>query len=220
MTINLRIIDFNVVNNSIIPSSNVAYDLGTANNAWRDLFLSGNTISLAGATIGTDAGTGAVTIVPVVTESNPSPKATVFLPTGIAVVDTANGVLSNTAVANASSGDGIVSSGGAGAVELSSNNQGNMLSTLTVTITNYDANNAYIISVTGGSYSRSGASIYWSLPSVSANTVHYLNAQSVVAGTASGFTTANVTVIKVDVADDSIYISDFTGTGKRGWEVV
>jgi hypothetical protein len=36
---------------SIVPSANVTYDLGTADNAFRDLYLSGSSINLGGATI-------------------------------------------------------------------------------------------------------------------------------------------------------------------------
>ena len=39
------------VNNHIIPASNVTYDLGSTTNAWRDLYLSGNTIFLGGLRI-------------------------------------------------------------------------------------------------------------------------------------------------------------------------
>ena len=41
-------VDLSSVSQSIVPSANITYDLGTANNAWRDLYLSGNTIYLAG----------------------------------------------------------------------------------------------------------------------------------------------------------------------------
>ena len=44
------------VTTNIVPSSNVALDLGTAERAWRDLYLSGNTITLGDSTISTDAG--------------------------------------------------------------------------------------------------------------------------------------------------------------------
>jgi hypothetical protein len=40
---------------------NITYDLGSPNRRWRDLYLSGNTIDLAGATISGD-GTGAINI--------------------------------------------------------------------------------------------------------------------------------------------------------------
>lgn len=36
------------VNGHIIPSSNMAYDIGSSNNRFRDLYLSGNTIDMAG----------------------------------------------------------------------------------------------------------------------------------------------------------------------------
>ena len=36
---------------SLIPSANVTYDLGTAENSWKDLYLSGNSIYIGGTTI-------------------------------------------------------------------------------------------------------------------------------------------------------------------------
>jgi hypothetical protein len=45
------------VTTNIVPSANVTYDLGTAELAWRDLYLSGNTITLGDKTISTDANT-------------------------------------------------------------------------------------------------------------------------------------------------------------------
>jgi filamentous hemagglutinin len=42
---------------SLIPSANVAYDLGSTSQRWRDLYLSGNSIQLGAATI-TSSGTG------------------------------------------------------------------------------------------------------------------------------------------------------------------
>ena len=107
--------------------------------------------------------------------------------------------------------------GGAGAVELSGPSQASELSTVTFTITNYDANSAYILSVTGGSATRSAAVVTWTLPSVSSDTVHYINAQAIAAGVNSGVTTANITVNSVLIDDDTIYISNFYGT-KKGWE--
>jgi len=43
------------------PLNNITYDLGSPNRRWRDLYLSGNTIDLAGATISGD-GTGQILI--------------------------------------------------------------------------------------------------------------------------------------------------------------
>lgn len=45
------------VTTNVVPSANVTYDLGTAELAWRDLYLSGNTITLGDKTISTDANT-------------------------------------------------------------------------------------------------------------------------------------------------------------------
>ena len=45
----------------LIPDTNIAYDLGTSSLRWRDLYLSGNTIDLNGATISGD-GSGAISI--------------------------------------------------------------------------------------------------------------------------------------------------------------
>ena len=39
------------VEGHILPEANITYDLGSSNLRWRDLYLSGNTINLAGATI-------------------------------------------------------------------------------------------------------------------------------------------------------------------------
>jgi len=39
------------INGDLIPSSDVTFDLGSATNRWNDLYLSGNTIDIGGATI-------------------------------------------------------------------------------------------------------------------------------------------------------------------------
>ena len=39
------------INQSLLPDTDIAYDLGSATKQWRDLYLSGNTIFLGGATI-------------------------------------------------------------------------------------------------------------------------------------------------------------------------
>ena len=44
------------VTSHIIPSANVTYDLGSPEKLWRELYLSGNTITLDDSTISTDAG--------------------------------------------------------------------------------------------------------------------------------------------------------------------
>ena len=53
--------DFSAVDEHILPASNNTYNLGSSTKRWNDLFLAGNTIDLAGATISSD-GTGTINI--------------------------------------------------------------------------------------------------------------------------------------------------------------
>jgi len=46
---------------ALVPDTNITYDLGTSSLRWRDIYLSGNTIDLNGATISAD-GTGVLSI--------------------------------------------------------------------------------------------------------------------------------------------------------------
>jgi len=51
------------VSGSVIPSSNMAFDLGSSNLRWRDLYLSGNTIDLGGTMLKRDeAGGGGIKV--------------------------------------------------------------------------------------------------------------------------------------------------------------
>ena len=54
-------VDLTAVSTNIVPTSNNTLDLGTTGLRWRDLYLSGQTINLGGATISSD-GTGTVSI--------------------------------------------------------------------------------------------------------------------------------------------------------------
>ena len=47
-------VDLTAVEGDIIPATNETQDLGSASNRWRDLYLSGNSIDLGGATITSD----------------------------------------------------------------------------------------------------------------------------------------------------------------------
>jgi hypothetical protein len=77
----------------LMPSANVTYDIGNSAMRWRDLWLSGTTINLGGATIKTDTDTGAIAFVPKATVGVPNPKAVVVSPRGgIQAVDTTDGV--------------------------------------------------------------------------------------------------------------------------------
>ena len=93
------------VNGNIIPSANVTYNLGSTNYRFKDLFLSGNTIDLGGATIKTDATSGAIALIPLPTPSNPDPTGVVISATGaITTVTTTGGTVSGNAIGNATTG--------------------------------------------------------------------------------------------------------------------
>ncbi|MDA9761366.1 hypothetical protein N9C63_00395 [bacterium] len=54
-------VDLSSIGESLLPDVTETRDLGSASKRWRDLYLSGNTINLNGATISSD-GTGSITI--------------------------------------------------------------------------------------------------------------------------------------------------------------
>ena len=53
--------DFSAVDQDILPDTTNTRDLGSATKRWKDIYLSSNSIDLAGATISSD-GTGAIAI--------------------------------------------------------------------------------------------------------------------------------------------------------------
>ena len=53
--------DFSAVAEHILPAANNTYDLGSSSKRWRDIYLSSESIDLAGATISSD-GTGTINI--------------------------------------------------------------------------------------------------------------------------------------------------------------
>jgi len=94
--------DLSSVAQDILPSADITYDLGSATHRWRDIYLSGNTINLGGATIKTDAASGAIALIPEPTEANPNPSGMVVSPSGgITVVATVGGEVSGNAIGNA-----------------------------------------------------------------------------------------------------------------------
>ncbi len=54
-------IDLSAVDQDILPSTSNTYDLGSASRRWKDVYLSSESIDLAGATISSD-GTGTISI--------------------------------------------------------------------------------------------------------------------------------------------------------------
>ena len=77
-------VNINAIGGDMIPAANVTYDLGSANNAWKDLHLSGNTIYI---------GTGQISV---------SANGAVILPEG--------SVVGNTAIGTGSGGGGSAGS--------------------------------------------------------------------------------------------------------------
>jgi hypothetical protein len=57
---NIDQLDLSNISQDIIPNTDVAYDLGSPTKRFRDLYLSGSTIDLGGATIKADATTGTI----------------------------------------------------------------------------------------------------------------------------------------------------------------
>ena len=53
--------DLSSIGQSLLPDTTEAYDIGSSSKRWRDIYLSGNTIDLNGATISSD-GTGTIQI--------------------------------------------------------------------------------------------------------------------------------------------------------------
>lgn len=99
-------------------------------------------------------------------------------------------------------------------------------SSITVTIDNYDASFSYMVAVSAGSYSRTGASITWSLPQVASDTTAYLTAiatSPIGVGNTSltGSFVATVTNLTGFVGNDtSIIITDFDSGGRnKGWTI-
>ena len=106
--------DFGFTNNStslldttitgnLVPSANITYSLGTTSQRFKDLFLSGNTIDLGGATIKTDASSGAIALIPQPTVANPNPTGIVVSPAGtISTVATTGGNVTANAIGSSS----------------------------------------------------------------------------------------------------------------------
>jgi hypothetical protein len=74
-TLSVNNIVVGTVTGHLSPSANITYDLGNATNRFRDLYLSGNTIDLAGAKISVNNTDGSVKLTPAATVANPTPVA-------------------------------------------------------------------------------------------------------------------------------------------------
>ena len=89
------------ITGNIVPSANVTYDIGSPTQRFRSIYLSGNTIDLAGAVIKTDPTSGAIALVPQATTTNPNPTGIVITPAGsITTIVTVAGVVDVANIAN------------------------------------------------------------------------------------------------------------------------
>lgn len=77
------------ITGSLIPSANTTYDIGTQENSWRDLYLSGNTIYLGGVALSANTSTGSIELPAGSTiggtEVAPAPDLQVIAQTGATV---------------------------------------------------------------------------------------------------------------------------------------
>jgi hypothetical protein len=86
---------------------------------------------------------------------------------------------------------------------LSGVNSANELTDVTITIDNYTASGIYTISVTGGSFTRVGDTITWTLPEVTADTVYTITAWvSEVGKLSSQVGSKGVNVVNIPLIDD------------------
>ena len=108
-----------------------------------------------------------------------------------------------------------------GAPTLSGSSSANEFSNTTVTITDYDSNLIYRVSVTGGSYTRAGGTITWTLPGVTTDTIHYMTVNAIDNGVTSPDAEWDIDVLNVPLTGDTgIQITDFSSnTSNTGWSV-
>jgi hypothetical protein len=100
-----------------------------------------------------------------------------------------------------------VPSGGGNAISVSGTNNGTVNQTLSFTINNYDFATSYSVSATGGTISRSGKTISWTLPSSAGNYSFNVNGQ-----------TYNVTVFQPTIQQPSV-TSPVAGSNTHGSEI-
>ncbi len=87
-----NIIDLSAVGQSILPNTNLTYDLGSPEKRWRDIYLSGNTIDLGGTLINSD-GNGGLSVPGGITSNG-----TLEFADGLTIVDGVIGKSSTTVI--------------------------------------------------------------------------------------------------------------------------
>lgn len=99
-------VDLSAVAQHIIPDGNGTRDLGTDLKRFRDIFLSGSTINLGGATMSIDSTSGAIALVPKATTGTPNPTGIVIAGDGtMKPVVSSGGTVTASAINTAASSD-------------------------------------------------------------------------------------------------------------------
>lgn len=88
-------VDLTSISSSIIPSQNVQYDLGSTTNRFRDLYLSGNTITIGTATISVDNAGRIVFSDPTVSIGTETIRGDIEDASGNTIFDSTTGAVSN-----------------------------------------------------------------------------------------------------------------------------
>ena len=152
-----------ITQGNILPSANIAYDIGSTTQRFRSLYLSGNTIDLAGATIKTDTTTGAIALIAQPTLANPNPTGIIISPSGtLTTVATVAGTLTASAFSSAS--NTAVSSNNTSFANLTVSTTANVAN-LIVTNGVFWANGVNAIVSSGSSGGSSGGTITMNQPS-------------------------------------------------------
>jgi hypothetical protein len=86
------------VKGSLVPDSNIEYDLGSATMRWRDLFLSGNTINLGDTAISRDKTSGGISFSDTSGNNEAAIKLSQIYPAPESTIDASASTLSNVTI--------------------------------------------------------------------------------------------------------------------------
>lgn len=104
-------VDLSAVAQNIVPDANITRDLGTSSKRFRDLYLSGSTLDLGGATFSVDSTTGAIALVPKATSGTPNPVGVVFTKIGeMKTVTSSGGAVTSSQIETAAGSNDITPS--------------------------------------------------------------------------------------------------------------
>jgi len=79
-TLQAGAVQISTFSSSIVPTTDITYDLGNTTHRWRDLYLSGNTLYIGNASVSVSNVTGELSFTPAPTVANPTPVARPTIP--------------------------------------------------------------------------------------------------------------------------------------------